>query len=89
MATLNALMKAPIQNESGGNLATGYSVTSSDPSVVKIQSYAGVPNAVGVTAGNATITATRTLDGAIATLDVEVIPVAVPFSISLGAESPA
>ena len=42
----------------------------------------------GMAAGTATLTATRNLDGATATLDVEVIA-AVPFSISLGAESPA
>ena len=90
MATLNALKKAPILDQNGANLATGHTVTSSDPAVVAISK--GLSNspfyAVGIAAGLATVTATRTLDGAIATLDVEVIA-AVPFAITLGAEVPA
>lgn len=89
MATLNALKKAPVLNEAGATMATGYTITSSDPAIAKVQTFAGVPYVVGVTAGTVIVTAKRTLDGAVATLDVEVLPVAVPFSISLGAESPA
>lgn len=89
MATLNALKKAPILNEAGVALNAGYTVTSSDTAVASVARPTGSSWYVtGVTAGMATLTATRTLDGAVATLPVEVVA-AVPFSISLGAEVPA
>lgn len=85
--TLNALKKAPVLDENGNKMSAGYTVTSSDPSVVRVsQAYGNYEfYAVGVVAGTATLTATRALDGAVATLDIEVIA-ASPFAISLGAE---
>lgn len=89
MATLNALKKAPILDQDGVNIeAPAYSVTTSDPLVAPV-SYPGYKwHVSGLAAGTATITATRTLDGAVAVIGVEVVAPA-PFSISLGAESPA
>ena len=86
MATLNATKKAPILDGAGNGLSTGHNVTSSDPAIVSV-GYG--PNyqwfATGIAAGEATITAVRTLDNATATLPVTVVA-ATPFSISLGAE---
>lgn len=90
MSTLNALKRAPVLNEAGQILTqAGYSVTSSDPAVALVRYVSGSGYyVVGVAAGTATVTATRTLDAAVATLEVQVLAAA-PFSISLGAESPA
>ena len=89
MATLNALKKAPILDQDGAVItAPAYSVTTSDAAVAPV-TYPGYEwHVTGQAAGSATITATRTLDGAVAVLEVEVVA-ATPFSISLGAESPA
>ena len=88
--TLNALKKAPILDQGAAPLITGYSVTSSNPAIVGIAktSNSSPFYAVGIAAGTATVTATRALDGAVASLDVEVVAAA-PFAISLGAEVPA
>ena len=89
MATLNALKKAPIRDESGVALSTGHNVTSSDPTKVAVgygQNYAWF--ATGLAAGTSTITAVRTLDNATATLEVTVVA-GVPFATSLGDEVPA
>ena len=88
MVQLNETKKAALLKEDGGNLAGGFEVTSSDPSIVKIQSYALAPHVVGMAPGTATVTATRTLDGEIATLEVEVVA-AIPFVLNLGPETPA
>ena len=89
MATLNALKRANILNEAGDDLhAPSYSATSSDPAVASINNIDSYLSVTGVSAGTATITATRALDGAVATLDVTVVA-ADPFTISLGAEVPA
>lgn len=86
---LNALKKAPVLDQSGAGLVgSKYTVTSSNPGAVTVTTSGGAYYVVGVAAGTSTITATRTLDGAVATLDVEVLA-ATPFSITLGAESPA
>lgn len=83
---LNALKKAPILNEAGVALAaTKYSAVSSNPAAVAIVTSSGNLFAQGIAAGTATVTATRLLDGATATLDIEVFA-AVPFTISLGIE---
>ena len=89
MAILNALKKAPILDQDGAIItAPAYSVTTSDPLVAPV-SYPGYQwHVSGLAAGLATITATRTLDGAVAVLEVEVVAPA-PFAISLGAEVPA
>jgi hypothetical protein len=90
-ATLNALKKAPIIDANAHQLSgDDVSVVSSDPTVARV-SGGGLGNplwAVGVAAGAATLTATRHVDNAIATLDVTVIAAA-PFVIALGAEQPA
>ena len=93
MATLNALRKATIMQEDGtALLASEATVTSSDATVVAVSkstaTSSGEWRATGIKGGTATLTATRTLDGATASLEVEVLA-ASPFSISLGAESPA
>lgn len=89
MATLNALNKAPILNQSDEPLGVGsFSVTSSDAMVAQAFIADGQWLAKGISAGTATLTATRLVDSATATLAVEVIA-ASPFTIHLGAESPA
>lgn len=100
MAALNALTKRPVLGpavtpediERGGALLTpaGHSIVSSNPAVVAVSANfnGSVWHATGVAAGTAIVTATRLVDGATATLEVEVIP-GVPFTITLGAESPA
>ena len=89
MATLNALKKAPIVNEVGVQLDTrAHTITSSDTAVAKITTSNYTAFLTGITGGHVTVTATRALDGAIATLEVDVLE-AVPFSIGLGAELPA
>ena len=91
MATLNALNKAPVLNQDGIQITSiGHQLASSDTGVASVAYEPGSGNwwATGVAAGTATLTATRTLDGAVATLEVTVTA-AVPFAISLGAESPA
>ena len=88
MATLNATKKAPILNEAGDQLGHGYAVTSSNPAVAQVVTAFDAYSLAGIAAGAVTVTATRAIDGAVATLDVEVVA-AVPFTISLGAEVPA
>jgi len=86
VATLNALKKAPVLNEAGGSMPNSkYSLASSDIGIVGVGTVSNAFYAIGVSAGDATLTATRLLDGAIATLEVTVIAAA-PFAISLGAE---
>jgi len=90
MATLNALKKARILNEMGDAIVNGYAIVSSDPAVLGVSNQHPdyVWHATGITAGTATINATRLLDNATASLDVTVVA-ATPFAISLGAEVPA
>ena len=88
MASLNATKKAPILNNDGALLGTGYTVSSSNPATAKVTTESGKFYLTGIVAGDVVVTATRAVDGAVATLDVEVVAAA-PFTISLGAESPA
>ena len=88
MATLNATKKAPILDQNGDQLGYGYAVTSSDPAIAQVVTAFDRYYLAGISAGSATVTATRSIDNAVATLDVEVVA-AVPFTISLGAEVPA
>lgn len=88
MTTLNATKRAPILAENGQTLNTGYAVSSSDPAICRVVNDYPRWFAIGVSGGTATLTATRNVDNAVATLDVTVIA-AVPFTISLGAEEPA
>lgn len=87
--TINALKKAPLVNQDGANMTSaGYTAVSTDPTVVKVATATGTWFATGLTAGTATVTATRTLDGTTAIHTVEVVAAA-PFNWHLGAESAA
>lgn len=90
MATLNALKRAPILNQDGVHIGGDHVVTTSNPTVAALsQAYGNYQWwVVGVKGGTATITATRNTDGAVATLEVDVLAAA-PFSIALGAEQDA
>lgn len=89
MATLNATKKAPILDQDGTHIGNGHAVTSSNPSAAAVSQQGDYLWWVtGVAAGDAEITAVRSLDGATATLPVTVVA-ATPFAISLGAEVPA
>ena len=73
MATLNALKRAPILDQDGAHINGDFGVTSTDQAVARVGLAS--PNnwyAIGVAAGSATITATRPVDGAVATLEVTV-----------------
>ncbi len=89
MATLTTLQYAVVQDGNGVDLGGGYGVTSSDPLIASIGSGPGGTIAVvGQSVGTATITATRNMDGATATLDVTVTADAEGFSIQLGTPAP-
>jgi len=86
--TLTTLEQAPIQDGNGVNLfPSAYSVTSSDPTVAAVVTVGvggGAYVAVnGLSAGTTTITATRNVDGATASLTATVTA-AVGFTIQLG-----
>ncbi len=88
MAQLTTLEYAPVLDGNGVNLFPGtYSAVSSDPAVASIgQSGLGGGATIvvnGLSAGTATITATRNVDGATASLDVTVTA-ANGFTIQLG-----
>lgn len=90
---LTSLELAPIQDGNGANLWPGaYSATSSDPLVASIGQVGLGGGAYivvnGLSAGTATITATRNVDGATATLDVTVTSAGAAFTIQLGTPSP-
>ena len=87
--TLNALKKAPLLDQDGADItAPAFTAVSSDTAIVSL-SFPGYKwHAIGVSAGVASVTVTRVVDGASKTHDIEVIA-AVPFDWSLGTESPA
>lgn len=94
MATLLITDKAPILDQDGQHIGiigqTTHAVESSDPTVASIDWPYWQPFVVAQSLGTATITATRLVDGAVATLEVEVVTAAPlpPFSISLGTPVP-
>jgi uncharacterized protein YjdB len=80
---MNTTQKAPVLDQDGVQLTVGTSsVVSSDPGVARVDWEAGPITISGISAGTATITATRALDSATAELEVEVTDA--PFAISLG-----
>lgn len=91
MADLSILNKATIDTEDNLALPGGpYTVVSSDPSVALAQTIGGYWYCVAQAEGTTTLTATRLADGAVGTLEVNVIaePGAGTFVIQLGATSP-
>lgn len=87
--TLTTLEQAPIQDAATSvNLFAGsYSATSSDPAVaavIQVGLGGGASIAVnGISAGTATITVTRNVDGATATL-LATVTAGASFTIQLG-----
>lgn len=93
MATLTTAEKAPIVDADGVQLGaqgqTLYDIATSDAGVVVVSWEDWRPVAVAQAVGEATLTATRLADGAVATLDVEVVAATLPpFTIDLGAPVP-
>lgn len=88
MAQITTLEKAPVLDQDGNQLTTANSsVFSSDDAVASIEWAAGPVFVVGETVGTVTLTATRLADGAVSTLEVNVVAAA-PFAITLGAAVP-
>lgn len=87
MSTLSTSEKAPILNHLGEPLTqAGHGAASSAPEVALPFFDGGAIWIEGVAVGTATITATRTSDGATAELQVTVSEE--PFSITLGTPVP-
>lgn len=87
--TLNALTRAGILDDADAPLPDGFVVVSSDPLVCRVDAGAGrVPSLIGVSAGTATVTVTRLVDGIAVAHSVEVVGAA-PFDWHLGPESAA
>ena len=89
MATLSTTERAPILDANDSALASAqYSVASSDDTVVSVTELFGSLYAVGESAGTATLTATRTADGAESDPLEVTVTSAGSFQIHLGTPQP-